>query len=87
MGVKVNSPWWNGWRISIVDFQDRGLDEFVNQAPRRCVDAISAIDNASVLIAGVGLTDDDQDDDFEVVNQHSLKSVQKITRVLDGELF
>ena len=67
--------------MSIVDCQDQGLDQSVNQTPRRCVDAISAIDNASGLISGVGLTDDDQDGDFEVVNQHSLKSAQKITRV------
>ena len=67
--------------MSIVDCQDQGLDQSVNQTPRRCVDAISAIDNASGLIAGVGLIDDGQDDDFEVVNQHSLKPAQKITRV------
>ena len=44
----------------------QGLDESVNQAPRRFVEAISATDNASGLIAGVGLIDDDQDDDSEV---------------------
>ena len=59
----------------------QGWDESVNQAPRRFVEAISATDNASGLIAGVGLIDDDQDDDSEVVNQHSLKPAQKTTRV------
>ena len=37
----------------------QGWDESVNQAPRRFVEAISATDNASGLIAGVGLIDDD----------------------------
>ena len=55
----------------------QGWDESVNQAPRLFVEAISAIDNASGLIAGVGLIDDDQDDDSEVVNQHSLKTRAK----------
>jgi len=50
----------------MVDSQDQGLDESVNQAHRRFVDAISATENASGLIAGVGLIDDDQDDYFEV---------------------
>ena len=64
----------------------QGWDESVNQAPRRFVEAISAIDNASGLIAGVGLIDDDQDDDSEVVNQHSLKPAQKITRVREASI-
>ncbi len=48
----------------MVHSQDQGLDESANQAQRRFVDAISATDNASGLIADVGLLDD-QDDYFE----------------------
>ena len=39
----------------MVHSQDQGLDESVNQAQRRFVDAISAIDNASGLIADAWL--------------------------------
>ena len=50
----------------MVHSQDQGLDESANQAQRRFVDAIPATDNASGLIASVGLIDNDRDDYFEV---------------------
>ena len=50
----------------MVHSQDQGLDESVNQAQRRFIDAISATDNASRLVVGGPLVDEDQDDYFDV---------------------